>query len=97
MTMSGKKSTLSPTELDKLRSFGSYDLVSSPAQPGGQVYYEVETSSGNTGVVVYEVHEVYVYIPAELSAAGVELKIGGTVRIIDKVCNVRSYNLHAKI
>ena len=50
------------------------------------MYYEVETSSGNKGVVVYEVHEVYVYIPAELSAAGFELKISGTVRITDKVC-----------
>ncbi len=33
----------------------------------------------------YEVKEVYVYIPAELSAAGVELKIAGSVVVINKV------------
>lgn len=50
------------------------------------MFYEVETSNGDRGVVVYEVGEVYVYIPAEQSAAGFELKISGTVRITDKVC-----------
>lgn len=35
------------------------------------------------GVVVYVVNEVYVYIPAELSAAGFELKIAGSVKIKD--------------
>ena len=56
----------------------SYGMIKIPSNeaPGRQVHYEVETSSGKTGVVVYEVHEVYVYIPAELSAAGFELKIG---------------------
>ncbi len=57
----------------------------SKPSPGGQVHYEIETSGGKPGVVVYEVYEVYVYIPAELSAAGFELKIGGVVRITDKV------------
>ena len=65
----------------------SYGMIKSPSAegPGRQVHYEVETSSGRTGVVVYEVHEVYVHIPAELSAAGFELKIGGIVRITDRV------------
>ena len=35
---------------------------------------------------VHEVAEVYVYIPPELSAAGVELKLAGSVRIVNKVC-----------
>lgn len=34
---------------------------------------------------VHEVGEVYVYIPPELSAAGVELKIVGSVRVVNKV------------
>ena len=34
---------------------------------------------------VHEVGEVSVYIPPELSAAGVELKILGSVRVINKV------------
>lgn len=51
----------------------------------GPVRYDVETSAGGRGIVVYEVNEVYIYIPAELSAAGFELKIAGCVRIIDKV------------
>ncbi|XP_064396833.1 TBC1 domain family member 15-like [Halichondria panicea] len=60
--------------------------ASAPSKPssGGQVHYEIETSGGQPGVVVYEVHEVYIYIPAELSAAGFELKICGVVRITDK-------------
>ena len=36
-------------------------------------------------VLVYRVDEVYIYIPAELSAAGFELKIAGSVKIADKV------------
>lgn len=51
-----------------------------------RVYYEVETSTGSKTIVVYRVHEVYVHIPPELSAAGFELKIGGTVIITDQVC-----------
>ena len=39
-----------------------------------------------TGSTVHEVAEVYVYIPPELSAAGVELKLAGSVRVINKVC-----------
>jgi len=37
------------------------------------------------GSLVYEVKEVYIYIPAELSAARVELKISGSVVIVNKV------------
>lgn len=50
-----------------------------------KVYYEVETSTGRKVIVVYRVHEVYVHIPPELSAAGFELKIAGTVTITDQV------------
>lgn len=50
-----------------------------------KVYYEVETSTGRKAIVVYRVHEVYVHIPPELSAAGFELKIGGTVVVTDQV------------
>ena len=57
----------------------------SPTKTGDTVHYEVETSTGGKGIVVYEVNEVYVYIPAELSAAGFELKIAGSVNITDKV------------
>ena len=35
------------------------------------------------GVLVHEVNEVYIYIPTELSAAGFELKIAGSVKIKD--------------
>jgi len=45
--------------------------------------------SGRRGVVVHEVEEVFIYIPAEISAAGVELKIGGIVRIEKKVSTVQ--------
>lgn len=38
---------------------------------------------------VHEVGEVYVYIPPELSAAGVELKIMGSVRVVNKVSSAR--------
>lgn len=34
---------------------------------------------------LHEVAEVYVYIPPELSAAGVELKLAGSVRVVNKV------------
>ena len=44
---------------------------------------------------VHEVAEVYVYIPPELSAAGVELKIVGCVRIINKVSSMRVVSLRA--
>lgn len=44
---------------------------------------------GRRGVVVHEVEEVFIYIPAEISAAGVELKIGGIVRIEKKVSTVQ--------
>ena len=37
-------------------------------------------------VIAFQVNEVYIYIPAELSAAGFELKIAGSVRISEKVC-----------
>ena len=42
-----------------------------------------------SGTAVHEVGEVYVYIPPEISAAGVELKIPGSVRIASthKVAN----------
>lgn len=35
--------------------------------------------------VIHEVKNVFVYIPAELSATGFELKINGIVRIVKKV------------
>ena len=40
------------------------------------------------GVLVYEVKQVYIYIPSELSATGFELKIAGLVRIVRKVGGV---------
>ena len=40
---------------------------------------------GEKRIVVYAVDEVYIYIPPELSAAGFELKISGSVQITDKV------------
>ena len=63
------------------------------AQRGGSKEKK-ETSLGDAlggsedaseGKVVHEVGEVFVYIPPELSAAGVELKIVGAVRVADKV------------
>ncbi len=57
----------------------------------GAVHYDVETSGGGRGIVVYEVKEVYIYIPAELSAAGFELKIAGCVSITDKVGHARTH------
>ena len=55
-----------------------------------KVYYEVETFTGRKAIVVYRVHEVYVHIPPELSAAGFELKIAGTVVITDQVLHLLS-------
>ena len=46
---------------------------------------EQDSDGGRRGVVVHEVEEVYIYIPAEISAAGFELKIAGVVRVEDKV------------
>lgn len=48
---------------------------------------EQETNEGRRGIVVHEVEEVYIYIPAEISAAGFELQIGGVVRVEDRVSN----------
>ena len=62
------------------------DEVNLDRETKNRVYYEVETSTGRKAIVVYRVHEVYVHIPPELSAAGFELKICGTVIIIDQVC-----------
>lgn len=39
-----------------------------------------------TEVIAHQVNEVYICIPAELSAAGFELKIAGSVRVSEKVC-----------
>ena len=56
-------------------------------------YNQLKTGQNmNGGSLVYEVNEVYVYIPAELSAAGFELKIAGSVRIIDKVNDRKTTN-----
>lgn len=44
-----------------------------------------EPPGNSRGVIVYVVNEVYLYIPAEVSAAGFELKIAGSIRITDKV------------
>ena len=38
---------------------------------------------------VHEVAEVYVYIPPELSVAGVELKLAGSVRVVNRVRALR--------
>lgn len=46
---------------------------------------------GGSESTLHEVGEVYVYIPPELSAAGVELKIVGAVRVINKVSFVLLY------
>ena len=40
------------------------------------------------GVLVYVVSEVYIYIPTELSAAGFELKIAGSIKIKDSKVGV---------
>lgn len=47
----------------------------------GSVY---RIRSDGDGVLVYEVKQVYIYIPSELSATGFELKIAGLVRIVKK-------------
>ena len=51
--------------------------------------------SDGDGVLVYEVKQVYIYIPSELSATGFELKIAGLVRIVKKVGGViyNSYSM----
>ena len=46
---------------------------------------KVEGPAASTDMAVYEVNEVYLHIPAELSAATVELQIKGAVRLIDEV------------
>lgn len=47
---------------------------------------KVESPVVSIDMATYEVDEVYLHIPAELSAANVELKIKGAVRLVDKVC-----------
>lgn len=42
-------------------------------------------ATNSQGERIYEVKQVYICIPAELSATGFELKIGGLVRIVRKV------------
>ena len=50
------------------------------------------------GRMVFEVKQVYIHIPAELSATKFELKISGVVRIIKKVCLVLLYiHIHIHI
>ena len=44
-----------------------------------------DAKTNGASSTIHEVSEVYVYIPPELSAAGVELKIAGSVRVINKV------------
>lgn len=57
------------------------------ADPSKSVRYKQVRASqgGDKKIVVYSVNEVYIYIPAELSAAGFELKIAGSVQVTDKV------------
>ena len=38
--------------------------------------------------IVYEVRQVFLYIPSELSATGFELKIAGVVKVVKKVRHV---------
>lgn len=45
---------------------------------------QVEATSSQ-GERIHEVKQVYIYIPAELSATGFELKIAGSICIIHKV------------
>ena len=54
---------------------------------------EQETNVGRRGIVVHEVEEVYIYIPAEISAAGFELQIGGVVRVEDRVSCILTFDL----
>ena len=75
----------------------SVKLMEYQSIAGSNVCYHMESSLGSplgpgTGIVVYEVNEVYLYIPAELCAAGFELKIAGVVRIVDKVSKQRLAN-----
>lgn len=55
------------------------------AEEKGSVYREVETSGGRRATAIFEVEDVYLHIPTELSAAGFELKIAGTVMVTDRV------------
>ena len=52
---------------------------------------------GSGEVLVHSVNEVYIYIPAELSAAGYELKIKGSVKIVDKVSQYGAHQLEFKL
>ena len=54
---------------------------------------EQEINVGRRGIVVHEVEEVYIYIPAEISAAGFELQIGGVVRVEDRVSCILTFDL----
>ena len=58
------------------------------AEEKGSVYREVETSGGRRAMAIFEVGEVYIHIPTELSAAGFELKRAGTVMVTDRVSQV---------
>lgn len=55
------------------------DLAGSSANQNGSSLHKAQED----GVLVYTVNEVYIYIPTELSAAGFELKIAGSVTIKD--------------
>lgn len=48
-------------------------------------YSKVEVPAASADMAAYEVNEVYLHIPAELSAATVELQIKGAVRLVDEV------------
>eukprot|EP00731_Ephydatia_muelleri_P039230 Em1242g1a len=47
-------------------------------------YSKVEVPAASADMAAYEVNEVYLHIPAELSAATVELQIKGAVRLVDE-------------
>ena len=72
--------SVNAVEIDPERSVRAYKLENTP-------------SPSTKGIVVYTVNEVYIYIPAEHSAAGFELKIAGSVKITDKVCIQGYYKL----
>lgn len=44
-----------------------------------------DSGSVRKKITVHVVNEVYIYIPAELSAAGFEIKIAGSLNITDEV------------
>ena len=61
-----------------------------PSSEKGARYKQAPASSSRGAgdkkiIVVFALGEVYIYIPAELSAAGFELKIAGSVQLTDKV------------